>query len=107
MNLHPGPQGLHIDRLPYVVHGSEVQPANFLVKFIVIRQDNDRDVVREFTALQFSKYLKAVHNRHIEVENNEIKVRIFFYLPESLDTIAGGYEFTISQHTPDGQPFLG
>jgi len=107
MDFHPGPQGLHIDRLPYVVHGAKLETANLLVRFIAIRQDNDRDVVREFTALQFSKYLKAVHYRHIDVENYKIKVRVFFYLPESLDPVAGGYEFIISQHAPDGHSFLG
>jgi len=61
------------DGLGDVVHGPEFQPLGFIAHFGLGGQEDDGDVTRGGIGLESSADLIAVHFRHHDIEQNQVR----------------------------------
>ncbi len=73
MRFHPGAYFLELERLGYVVHRAHVEGPHFVQGFAQGRQEQHGDLAQLVVLLQAPTDLVAVHLRHHDVEEDEIR----------------------------------
>lgn len=98
VHINANPQGLHVDGLANKVHSPERQPADLVLRFIIIRQHKGSDATKPRVPPKCLQHLESVHHRHAQIQQDELDVTVRFQLPHGVQTIGGGHNIIIPQH---------
>ena len=76
LGQYPQLEPIRIDRFGDVIGGAHLQPPGFVFRLRQGRNNDDRDVRGERVKLEPAQYLIAIHTGHIDVEQNQVRLRL-------------------------------